>query len=143
MKTKTRTMIALSAGLLALAFATGCAEDQKTNSASSQPAPVHTPGADVDAEDYVGPQQTVVAKRVDPEVTKKTEEKTTCKTRHTTGSRKGQCKTWNYKTVEKVTDDADFVLTLTDGTDVDVDQATYDSYNLTDADAAADVFPRS
>jgi hypothetical protein len=139
MKTVLHAFAALTLALTLSAC--GGSGNEKSN---SQPAaPVHTPGAHVDAEDYVGPPQTVVSKRVDPEVKKKTTENTTCKTRYTTGSKKGKCKVWNTKTVEKVTDDTDHVLLLPDRTEVDVDERTYDSYNLDDADKAADVFPRS
>lgn len=130
-------------GVLALA---GCNSDTKdTGRRQADPAPTHTPGSHVDAEDYVGPVQAVTAKRFDPEVPAVTETKKVkgdCKTR-----KNGKCTAWNpdkTKTVvKKKKDDADWVLILADGTEVDVDESTFNAYNLTDADKAADVFPRA
>jgi hypothetical protein len=128
----------------ALTLATILAACGGTKPADRTPAPAaaaqHTPGAHVDAEDYAGPRQAVTAKRFDPAVTEKKIEKGKCKIRNN----KGRCTAWHADkttTVEK--DDADFVLILADQTEVDVDQDTYDSYDLTDADTAGDVFPRS
>lgn len=116
---------AIAAGSLALAL-TACGSD--------------TPEVKTaDAEDYTAGASTVVGKWVDAE--KKTKTKDGCLARYTSGSRKGQCKTWKYKTT--VTDDTDYVLKLGNGWEVDVDRDVYDSYDLTDADKAADVFPRT
>lgn len=115
---------------------TGCSTgdaDKATDKAADKAA---AEVVSVDAEDYTAGPATIVAKRIDPAKTKKEKKKDGCKTYYTTGSRKGQCKTWKYKTVTE-TDDTDYLLQLDNGYEVDVDQATYDSYDVTH------VYPRS
>jgi hypothetical protein len=144
-KTPKRATYALFVALAVAGLAlTGCT-DKRAAQPAAAPAPQHTPGSHVDAEDYVGPVQAVVARRFDPETPAVTETKTVkgdCKTR-----KNGKCTAYypdKKKTVtKKEADDADWVLILADRTEVDVDQATYDAYVLDDADTAADVFPRS
>ncbi len=85
----------------------------------------------VDAEDYTAGPATIVDKRVDPQKKEEKKERTTCKTR-----KNGVCKKWNYKKVEKVVDDTDYLLVLDNNYEVDVDRATYDSYQ------EREVYPR-
>jgi len=72
---------------------------------------------------------TVTGKRVDPATTSTTGGKREC-ARYKTTSGKRRCA--EYKTTPKsvTTDDQDYVLTLSDGREVDVDESTYNRYSV-------------
>lgn len=96
----------LTAVVLAL---TGC---------SSEDAPK------TDGEDYKGPPQAIAAKRIDEQVMGlRTKSESYC-----TSYKNGTCKTrgTRVKIETYVADDKDWVLILADGTEVDVDQHTWD-----------------
>lgn len=127
MRKQTRVGLALTMALLG-----GCGDGGSQAQAPSQPVtsqPVtYVAGQAVDAEDYTGPSQTVTAKRVDPAVTSTTGAKKEC-VRYKTTAGKRRCA--EYKTTPAkttTTDDRDWVLVLADGTEVDVDSATYERY---------------
>lgn len=127
MKTLLHTFAALT--LATTLAACGGNDPKPTNRTPAPPAaaPQHTPGSHVDDEDYVGPRQAVTAKRFDPAVFETKTTKGKCKTKN----KKGKCIAWHADTTSKVEkDDADHVLILGDNTEVDVDQATYDSYEV-------------
>ncbi len=134
-----KSLLHAFATLALAATLTGCTDDR--NDKGAQPAGqqvTYQPGSHVDAEDYTGPRQAVTGKHIEPEVLgtgKKTETK--CVKRVS-----GKCKKTKKVTTDEeyVKDDMDHVLDLADGTTVDVDEAVFDSYDLTDAQV--DVFPR-
>jgi len=90
--------------------------------------------ATTDSEDYTGQPQAIASKRVDEPVMgtrTKYKNETYCVTKKANGT----CKTWGSRRVVDGTetyevDDRDWVLVLTDGTEVDVDQAEYDRYQV-------------
>ena len=110
----------IAAAVLALAL-TGCGGDGDAS-------------AKADSEDYTGAPQAVASKRVDEPVygtRDKYKTETYCKAKKTNGT----CKTYATRRVKDGTeryemDDRDWVLVLADGTEVDVDQAEYDRYQV-------------
>lgn len=108
---------AIGAVLLVLALA-GCDTKRDEDRGS------YVPGVAVDAEDYNGPAQKVMAKQID-------EEKRGIKTQSKcTGSgKKKKCK---IQTTYPVIDDRDLILVMEDTTPVDVNQKTFDRYEIGD-----------
>jgi hypothetical protein len=110
---------AIAALALVLATLAGCGDD---------PAPA------TDSEDYTGTPQGITSKRVDEPVygtRTKYKTETYCKVKKANGT----CKTYATRKVADGTetyevDDRDWVLVLADGTEVDVDQAEYDRYQV-------------
>lgn len=89
-------------------------------------------GGHYDAEDYYGPAQAVTAHEHDDQ---HMGTRTKYKTERYCSAKKpnGTCKTWSSKKVANgtetyVADDEDWILVLTDGTRVDVDQETQARY---------------
>lgn len=102
---------------------------QAANASNTQaPRADYTPGGTYDAEDYVGPAQTVANWEFEPDV-KSTSAATRKCVRYKRVNGKSRCA--DYKTEPgkvTVSDDADWYLVLADGTRIDVDQQTQARY---------------
>ena len=110
--------------LLAVTFGlAGCGGDKDSgnNRNVSTQQHAYTPGETVDAEDYNGPAQKVIAHDYEPDV-RGTRTKNTSNCRKAANRNKPSCKESYIK------DDADYYLVLADGTRVDGDQAMQVQY---------------